>query len=111
MRSLLLPLMINMPFAALAAENMECFGEAPNWAFVLEDGSATLDYLRISELSLTFTTIAEGADWPQAHTFIGRGDTAIVILEAAGEDKTNPVRILTQRGETPLLLIGTCALR
>jgi len=54
---------------------------------------------------LMLTTRPNGQDWPRALTFIGRGDSAIVIVE---DGPDHAVRVLTQRGETPIMLIGTC---
>lgn len=107
----ILPLLICAPMAHAQdiQSNFTCQGSNPEWELISDSDAATFDYLRTSDLTLALTTFPDGQDWPRAHTFIGRGDSAIVIVEPAVENR-HPVRILTQRGETPLLLIGTCTL-
>lgn len=107
----ILPLLICAPMAHAqdVQSNFTCQGSDIEWEFLAFDDIATFDYQRISELTLALTTVPEGQNWPRAYTFIGRGDSAIVIVEPLVEN-SHPVRILTQRGETPLLLVGTCTL-
>lgn len=108
MRLALLFLALATPAIAQHADPASCFGEDPDWTLEIEGTTATLDYQRASDLTLMLSTSPEGFDWPQAYTFIGRGDSAIVIREATQRDNSSKVRVLTQRGETPLLLVGKC---
>lgn len=84
-----------------------CQGTDPEWELSVSGDAATFDYRRTSDMTLMLTTLPDGQDWPRAYTFIGRGDSAIAIIEG-GEN--HPARILTQRGETPVLLTGICDL-
>lgn len=61
-------------------------------------------------------TIAEGRDWPRAYSLIADFDTAILIVDQLacrlGEQQTShAAQILTQRGQTPILLTGCCEVR
>lgn len=97
------------PAVAQDAPDASCSGTDPDWTLEIDQNTAVLDYLRVSDLTLAMTTTPAGsADWPQAYTFIGRGDSAIVISEARDQNNLSTVRVLTQRGEVPILLVGTC---
>lgn len=92
-----------------------CTGQSPDWSLTLEGDQATFSFIFESDLNLMLETIAERSDWPRALTYIGRGDSAIVLLEAGNacrydtaSDSTMSANILTQRGETPVLLTGCC---
>ena len=88
---------------------MSCAGADPSWSLVLDDGKAEFDFRRQSEMDIMLDTPAQGSEWPRALTLIGRGDSAILILEnRACENRNITARILTQRGETPILLTGCC---
>ena len=89
---------------------LDCGGAAPDWSMAITEDGTLFEYAGIStpDLDIAWETKAEGADWPRVLTMIGRGTSAIVILEPPIEG-TFAVRVLTQRGETPLLLTGTCA--
>ena len=93
-----------VPHAALA---LECAGTDPAWQLSLTPDAARFAYAdRVSDLTIPQQSTPEGLGWPKALTLIGPRDSAIVILEAPADPQ--PVRILTQRGETPVLLVGTC---
>lgn len=112
MRSLFVFLCLATSAVAQTAAPAVCSGTNPDWTLDIRPDGATLDFVRVSELTLALsTTPADGSDWPQAYTFIGRGDSAIVIREAPQNDGGGDARVLTQRGETPLLLVGTCTSR
>ncbi|MCF2903928.1 hypothetical protein L0666_02925 [Octadecabacter sp. CECT 8868] len=86
-----------------------CSGSDPTWTLEVAGETATLDFQRSSEMDVMLVTPAEGRDWPVALTLIGRGDSAILIVDQGlcnGYD--HGARVLTQRGETPLLLVGCC---
>ncbi|MCW1951340.1 MAG: hypothetical protein KIH44_008230 [Octadecabacter sp.] len=108
MRSIIFITFLAAPAVAQQVDDMTCSGQDPDWALEIAANTATLDYVRPSDMTLQLVTTAEGKDWPQAFTFVGRGDTAIVLLENPSDDGQSAVRVLTQRGETPLLLIGSC---
>ena len=91
---------------------LSCFGETPDWSLEITQDNAAFDFRRTSDLTLALTTKAQGVEWPRALTFVGRGDSAIVILEDLACDGNElTARVLTQRGETPLLLTGCCTWR
>ena len=111
---------IPIVFAALLAATsasaqdltLMCSGEALDWSITLDGQNAEMNIGFLSDLEVMATTIAEGADWPRALTLLGNQDTAILILdqipEASDEDATHTAQVLTQRGQTPILLTGTC---
>ncbi|MEY1555399.1 hypothetical protein AB3Y40_07155 [Yoonia sp. R2331] len=93
-----------LPHGAAA---LTCQGEDPAWSLTLGDHSATFTFLdRASDMTIPQMSTPDGQDWPRAMTLIAPRDSAIVILEAPADPQ--PIRILTQRGETPILLVGTC---
>ncbi|MEM9437639.1 MAG: hypothetical protein AAGA15_11405 [Pseudomonadota bacterium] len=52
---------------------------------------------------------AEGDAWPKALTLIGERDTGILLLhDRVCEGGTHEAQMLTQRGQTPILLTGCC---
>ncbi len=111
MRSFALCLAVSA--APLSAQELtfplSCSGSDPAWSLEVTGETATLDFQRVSELDVMLVTPAEGRSWPVALTLIGRGDSAIVIVDKGlcnGYD--HGARVLTQRGETPLLLLGCC---
>lgn len=94
---------------ALAAPPLVCTGSDPHWRLDLDAGVGVLDYLLRTEMELMLTTVAEGQDGPRALTLVGERDTAIVLLHdrACGTAQVE-AQILTQRGQTPILLTGCC---
>lgn len=94
--------------AQTSTPDLVCAGTTPQWTLETTAQGASFAFGGTSEFTLQLTTFAQGADWPRAFTYTGRGDSAIVIVEQAQPDGRHPVRILTQRGETPILLLGTC---
>ncbi|MCF2870733.1 hypothetical protein L0664_06610 [Octadecabacter sp. G9-8] len=86
-----------------------CEGADPAWSMTITEDGTLFETATKSDvdLDIAWETRTEGADWPRALTLIGRGSSAIVIVEPP-QDTTFPVRILTQDGETPLLLVGSC---
>lgn len=89
--------------------DFQCHGSAPDWDLVTTPEGATFDFQFPLDLTLALSTLATGAEWPRAYTFIGRGGSAIVIVEQQMcGDQSYAARVLTQRGETPLLLTGCC---
>jgi len=99
--------------AETEADPLSCSG--PQWSLDIASDRAKFSYRRKSDLNLMLETFAAGAQWPRALTFVGRGDSAIVILEdgaacryADTPNSTISAQILTQRGELPVLLTGCC---
>lgn len=88
---------------------LSCTGSAPDWSLNIQENGAEFDFRRLSNLDIALDTPAQRAQWPRALTLVGRGDSAIVILEnMTCETGALTARILTQRGETPILLTGCC---
>jgi len=118
---LILPLFISAALpagAALAQDIYEslplvCQGTAPKWDMVVTEDDTVFDHLiASSDMDIALVTTAQDADWPAALTLIGRGDSAILIVEPAACDTGElSARVLTQRGETPLLLTGCCSIQ
>lgn len=97
--------------AQTAPRDLMCSGT--DWQLDISGEAAEFTYRRTSDLNLMLDTQAQDRDWPRALTFIGRGDSAIVILEAAdtcryGDTGQISAQVLTQRGEEPILLTGCC---
>jgi len=88
---------------------LSCGGEMPEWSLQIIDDTAQFDFQRQSDMTIPQRTMAEGQDWPHALTLISRFDTAIVIIDQR-QCGTDPytAEVLTQRGETPILLTGCC---
>ena len=91
---------------------MLCSGDAFDWSISIDGANAEMNIGFLSRMELMSTTEASDAEWPQALTFVGRQDTAIVILDrdACETDTTasHSALVLTQRGQTPILLTGCC---
>ncbi|WP_127112203.1 hypothetical protein [Shimia sediminis] len=90
-----------------------CQGHDPDWYLTLAGPVAQFDYLRKNTFDIPQTNTAEGRDWPRAYTLIAEFDTAIVLFDEAVcdlEGRPWPItaHILTQRGQTPILLTGCC---
>lgn len=101
--------------AQTSGQPMECAGTSPDWTLSATNEAATFTFGRASQMTQMLETLAEGADWPRAYTYVGRGDSAIVMVErqsCESDDETGPLtaRVLTQRGQTPVLLTGCCTL-
>lgn len=89
---------------------LSCTGQSPDWSLMVTERGAEFDLVRQSAMDVVLDTQAQGAEWPRALTLVGRGDSAIVLLEhTACETGNLTTRILTQRGETPILLTGCCS--
>jgi len=95
------------------AEAYACQGTAPDWRLDVAAGTARLVFPAPTEMRVRLTTPAQGRDWPRALTLIGARDTAILVLtrgtcRVAGQDRPLFAHVLTQRGQTPILLTGCC---
>lgn len=87
---------------------LTCTDQANEWALTINEDVAFFAYLdRTSEMQVMQRSVAENQDWPVAMTVVGPRDSGIVILEGP-QDGAYAVRVLTQRGETPILLAGQC---
>ena len=99
--------------AAQADLPYACEGSDPDWFLTLAGPVATFDYLRKNTFDIPQTNTAEGRDWPRAYTLIAEFDTAIVLIdektcELNGRPWPITAHVLTQRGQTPILLTGCC---
>ena len=105
----ILIVLLAVPHVAFAEiPSLGCFGLGAEFTLDISPDAASFAYLdRTSEMQIVQHSIAEAADWPIAATAVGPRDSAIIIIEKAFEG-TYPVRVLTQRGETPILLAGLC---
>ncbi len=93
---------------------MRCEGTTPDWRLAILGAEARLYYPSETQMEIPHSTRAEGREWPQALSLIGARDTAIVILNQrdctiAADTFAFEAQILTQRGQTPILLSGCCA--
>ena len=92
------------------AQGYDCSGDAPDWKLTFDQAQARFLFPTPTEMDVMQTNAAEGRDWPQAFTLIGDRDTAIVLLEQEACAPDHPIRshVLTQRGQTRILLTGCC---
>ncbi|GAA6165159.1 hypothetical protein NBRC116590_28630 [Pelagimonas sp. KU-00592-HH] len=99
--------------AAGADVPLTCEGVGPDWDLTLAEDSASFTFQRSDRFDVPQSSVAEGHDWPRAYTLIAEFDTAILLVDKAtctlGAD-TWPftAHVLTQRGQTPILLTGCC---
>ena len=106
MRWSLLPILFCA--APALADSYSCSG-TPGWTLDFDTVQARFAFPATAEMEVRLVTPAEGADWPRAFTLIGARDTAIALLERerCGEAPYR-VHVMTQRGQTPILLTGCC---
>ena len=99
-----------------ATDSWQCIGDAPDWRLDFDTAQARFVFPAPTEMEVVQHSAAEGRDWPRAFTLIGARDTAIVVLEdqtctTSGGPQPLQIHVLTQRGQTPILLTGCCAPR
>ena len=101
--------LMTVPHVALAdLPALTCAAQDAAWELTIEQEFATFAFLdRTTQMQIMQRSTAENATWPLAMTAVGPRDSAIMIVEQP-DDGSYLVRILTQRGETPVLLAGTC---
>ncbi len=95
--------------AAQTLPPLNCAGTDPAWTLQFSQESAILDYLRESEMTIPQASTAEGRAWPRAFTLVSRNNTAIAVIDL--EDclgQPYAADVLTQHGQTPILLTGCC---
>ncbi|WP_298357444.1 hypothetical protein [uncultured Litoreibacter sp.] len=103
---------------ALAQDNLPplaCEGDTPDWQLGLYGETAQFTYNgKALDMTVPQITHAESADFPKALTLLAARDTAILILNKRRCDSNFvtafpfEVNILTQKGETPVILTGCC---
>lgn len=100
--------------AASAEPPLSCEGNEPDWFLTLAGPEAQFRYdKRKTGFKIPQSNAAEGHDWPRAYTLVSDFDTAIVLINEAtcmlgNTSWPNAAHILTQRGQTPILLTGCC---
>lgn len=110
LRALIVLAMLPAIAAAEPLPAMLCRGDNPLWTLDLSGETALFNFQRSREMSIPHQTSAEGQDWPRALTLINRNDTAIVIIDRQScNTGDHSAHVLTQRGDTPILLTGCCA--
>ena len=90
--------------------SLVCAGSDPNWTLEYDGTQAEFSFTdRTTKLDVPQKSTAEGVDWPKAATLIGPRDSAIILIHHRGcLGMDYEMQVLTQRGETPLLLTGCC---
>ena len=97
------------------AQTYSCSGSNPEWTLEITDTTGTFSMADVV-MDIPQSTTAKDRDWPKAITLFGGRDTAIVILNervCSTEQITNyPIEanVLTQTGETPVILTGCCTI-
>lgn len=86
------------------AQDIACQGQDPDWSLSTNGDVADFSFERASELQVMQDDRALNADNTRAMTLVGPRDSAIVVLH---EDQ-KLATVLTQRGQTPVILAGTC---
>lgn len=100
--------------STMAEPPLACEGYDPDWYLTLAGPDAQFTYGgRKLDVEVPQSSIAEGHDWPRAYTLLANSDTAIVVINQTSCTSGNrqwPVtaHILTQRGQSPILLTGCC---
>ncbi len=99
--------------SALAEPPLSCEGHGPDWFLTLAGSHAQFNFRRKTEFNIPQSSHAEGRNWPRAYTLIADFDTAIVVVNESAcalGDSQWPItaHVLTQRGQTPILLTGCC---
>lgn len=91
---------------------MICSGQDPAWDLTITDTVANLAFERSSELTIMQDDTALNADHTRALTLVGPRDSAILITTTAscGTSFTQAT-LLTQRGQSPLVLTGCCEIQ
>lgn len=114
-RPFVLTVIASLP--ASAAEtglHYKCDGDQPDWTLTISGDDAQFSLSPDTAFRVPQRTNAEGREWPKALTLISERDTAIVILnESTCSSATMtglPIEafVLTQKGETPVILRGCC---
>ena len=91
--------------------DLTCSGDALNWRIALHDMQAKMTLIDVADMDVMDDTAAMGQDWPRALTLVGDRNTAILILDPrnCGVKATDyAATVLTQQGQTPILLTGCC---
>lgn len=96
---------------------LACEGHAPQWFLNIDGPTARLTIETEITMDIPQSSAAQGREWPKALTLVGpRGQqTAIAVIDEA-QCTTNGtdvfglrVHLLTQRGQSPIVLTGCCA--
>ncbi|MEM8792833.1 MAG: hypothetical protein AAGE80_14530 [Pseudomonadota bacterium] len=98
-----------------------CGGVEPFWTLTLDEGRGTYATPETPDAvlyNIPLITQAEGRPWPRAVTLIGRGDTAIALINErqcmdTKSDALQPYEatLLTQRGTDAIILTGCCRIK
>lgn len=89
--------------------DMVCKGAVPSWTLNLMGDRAVLVFPSATDLEIKHSASAEGQDWPIALTLVGDRDTGIVLVHKRQcNSAPYEAQLLTQRGQTPILLTGCC---
>ncbi|MEO0486634.1 MAG: hypothetical protein AAF092_12040 [Pseudomonadota bacterium] len=105
-------MLLALPVSAQVTATCTGLGADAGWRLELLDTQAEFFFPAATRMDIPHTAFAEGAEWPRALSLIGDRDTAIVILhDRACPGGTHEAQVLTQRGQSPILLHGCCAVR
>ena len=105
--------------AAMAEEPLPplaCEGNDPDWQLSLNSDTAQFVFRDTIQMTIPQRTQPETAPFPKALTLLGPRETAIVLLNKRLCDTDHvtafpfEANILTQKGETPVILRGCCTI-
>ena len=98
-----------------------CGGVEPSWGISIAEGRGAYTTPEIPDpvtYDIPLITKAEGRPWPRIVTLIGRGDTALLVLNQrqcsdtmSDIDFPYEALLLTQRGTEAIALTGCCRLK
>ena len=97
------------------AQTYSCAGSNPDWTLEINGDAAEFSMAEVP-MRIPQISTAKDRNWPKALTLLGGRDTAIVILNervcSTEEITAYPLEanILTQVGETPVILTGCCTI-
>ena len=99
-KTLIISALCTIPHAAFG---LSCQGSSPDWALTLTDSDARFQFNGTSEMQIMQDDLSENDQSIRAITLVGPRDSAIAIIA----DGTT-VTVLTQRGQSPIILSGSC---
>lgn len=89
---------------SMIAQDIYCNGASPDWTLSITDTAATFTFDRKTEMQVMQDDVSKNDANVRAMTLVGPRDSAIVIYDLTRWHAT----ILTQRGQSPIILSGSC---
>ena len=95
-------------------QDLSCAGILPDWTLATTQDRAVFELDRVSNLQIMQDSTALNDTSTRAMTLIAPRDTAILVItqgpcQLQDQAMTARATLLTQRGESPIVLSGCCA--